>query len=61
MQDTNWTFTVDENGQTVVTEVKESSNALVDIIKTLRARKKARVAGVQNKTDEKEVDHSNHS
>lgn len=33
MQDTNWTFTVDENGQTVVTEVKESSNALVDIIK----------------------------
>jgi len=33
MQDTNWTFTVDENGQTVVTEVKESSNALVDIVK----------------------------
>lgn len=33
MQDKNWAFTVDENGQTVVTEVKEPSNALVDIVK----------------------------
>lgn len=33
MQDTSWTFTVDDNGQTVVTEVAEPSNALRDMIK----------------------------
>ena len=33
MQGTKWTFTVDENGQTVVTEVQKQSNAVVDMIK----------------------------
>ena len=33
MQDTNWTFTVDENGQTVVREVNETSNGLIDLVK----------------------------
>lgn len=33
MQGINWTFTVDENGQTIVKEVKQSSSELVNIIK----------------------------
>ena len=33
MQDTNWVFSVDENGQTVVIEDVGSSNALADIVK----------------------------
>ena len=33
MQGTNWCFTVNEKGQTVVTEVRDSSSALADTIK----------------------------
>lgn len=33
----------------------------ISIVKTLITRRKARAAGDQNKTNEKECDHSNHS